>query len=114
MTPGKAPRGLPATYGKALGAPQGGLQGALVHDRLVGKRVRLVGPAGAEPAFRGDLVGEREVAVDAAGLVQPDVVGHLREHPLEVGVLVPDGLGGYLLFNKSMASLAEPYPGDEG
>ena len=27
---------------------------------------------------------------------------------------VPDGLGDYLLFGESAASLAEPYPGDDG
>lgn len=47
-----------------------------------------------------------------------DLIEALRGagHDAEVVVCfkVPDGLGDYLLFSESMASFAEPYPGDDG
>lgn len=65
-----------------------GLQKLRVHNRLVGKGPRLVGLAPGEPARTGGLVRPWRVSVDASLVREALVVGHLREHPLQVGALV--------------------------
>lgn len=89
VAPGKTVGAFPASLGNALGVSQRRLQLVGVNDRLVGKRLGLVDLASRyESARLGHVVRPRQVAVDAAGLAQVRVVGHLGENPLEVGALV--------------------------
>ena len=73
---------------KATGVFQRCFESLCTHDRFVGHLVGFLGPVGAQVTVRGDILGPRQVPVDAPRLAEFAAVGYLREESLEVGALV--------------------------